>query len=83
MCRKQHYPDGNAFNSPTTVTTRDIVKPSFLPITSMIRARGSFETPATTVDTMLVVATRPWEPKLLVTYGKSDEEACCWSESVK
>lgn len=59
------------------------MKPSVLPITSRMRASGSFETPETTVDTILVVATKPWELKLLVTYGKNDEEACCWNESTK
>lgn len=50
-----------------TVTTKLMMKPSVLPITSMMRDIGSFETPATTVDTMLVVATKPCALKLLVT----------------
>lgn len=72
-----------SIDSPMTVTSKEMARPSVRPKTSITRDRGSFETPATTVDTILVVATKPWVPKLLVTYGTSDEEACCWNESTK
>lgn len=66
-----------------TVIVNMMIRPSFRPITSKMRASGSFATPATMTEMMLVVASRPWKPKLLVTYGSRDADICCCSESVK
>lgn len=48
-----------------------------------MRARGSLATPATMVEMMLVVPSKPCLPKLLVTNGSRDADICCCSESVK
>jgi hypothetical protein len=66
-----------------TVMVNMMTRPSFRPITSKIRASGNLATPATMTEMMLVVARRPWKPKLLVTYGSSDADICCCRESVK
>lgn len=66
-----------------TVIVNMIIRPVFLPITSKMRARGSLATPATMVEMMLVLPSKPCIPKLLVTNGSRDAAICCCSESVK
>lgn len=66
-----------------TVIVNMMIRPSFLPITSKIRARGSLATPATMVEIILVVPSKPCLPKLLVTNGSRDADICCCNESVK
>lgn len=66
-----------------TVIVNMITRPTFRLMTSKMRARGSLATPATMVEMMLVLPSRPCIPKLLVTNGSRDAEICCCSESVK
>jgi len=66
-----------------TMKTEHMRKPSDRPTASMNMASGSFETPPTMFEAILVMAVRPCCEKWLVTKGFQALLASCWSELMK
>ena len=73
-------PGVTIINSPKTAQLSMRMKPCSRPHTSIIFATGSLMTPATSVETMLVVAVSSCSANELVTYAMRLLETCSWKE---